>query len=162
MARKYAEGTEVSVTTTRVELEETLQRYGAQSMAFFTASNEAKVGFEMRDRRVVLSIRLPDRNDRRFTHSRVNQFAGEVLRAPESAAKAWEAACRQKWRALLLAVKAKLVSVDEGVETFEEAFMAHIMLPSGRTVAEEIAPRIAQNYRDNTAIPLLPAPRGKS
>jgi hypothetical protein len=40
----------------------------------------------------------------------------------------------------VLAVKAKLISVADGIETFEEAFMAHVVMPDGRTVAETITP----------------------
>jgi hypothetical protein len=57
---------------------------------------------------------------------------------------------------LLLAVKAKLVSVDEGIETMEQAFLAHIIMPDGRTVGDHIKPRIATAYRDNKMVPLLP------
>jgi hypothetical protein len=46
--------------------------------------------------------------------------------------KEHEKACRSAWRALMLAIKAKLVSVESGVEQFEEAFLAHIVVPGSR------------------------------
>jgi hypothetical protein len=58
--------------------------------------------------------------------------------------------------ALLLAVKAKLVAVDDGIETFEEAFMAHVVMPDGRSVGDHIKPRIASAYREHQMVPLLP------
>lgn len=47
---------------------------------------------------------------------------------PEEQAKLWEQACRARWRALALTIKAKLVAIDEGVETVEEAFLAHMVV----------------------------------
>jgi hypothetical protein len=56
---------------------------------------------------------------------------------------------REKWRAQLLCIKAKLVSVDSGIETFEDAFMAHVVMPDGQTVADHVRPRIASSYKEN-------------
>lgn len=53
---------------------------------------------------------------------------------------------RQRWRALFLVIKAKLESVESRIATFEEEFLAHIVLPDDRTVADHIVPRIAQVY----------------
>jgi hypothetical protein len=63
---------------------------------------------------------------------------------------------RQKWRALLLCIKAKLESVASGIESFEEAFLAHVVLPNGQTVADHIAPRIAESYEGNKMLALMP------
>lgn len=64
----------------------------------------------------------------------------------------WEQACRSRWRALLLSVKAKLESVEIGISEFEEEFLAHIVDPAtGRTVGEDIVPQIAKRYEQNGA-----------
>ncbi len=73
---------------------------------------------------------------------------------------AWEQACRSRWRALFLCIKAKLESIESGIETFEDAFLAHIQMPDGHTVAEHVRPRIAAAYETGTMQPLLPAPKG--
>jgi hypothetical protein len=39
---------------------------------------------------------------------------------------------------LLLANKAKLSSVEDGIETFEDAFLAHIVMPDGTTVSQHV------------------------
>jgi hypothetical protein len=65
---------------------------------------------------------------------------------------------RQQWRALLLCIKAKLEAVASGIETFEEAFLAHVVMPDGRTVYEHTAPRIEQIAKGGELRPLLPAP----
>lgn len=157
MSRKFAEGTDVSVSKTRAEL----TRFGADRIAVFTAAKEAAVVFEMKGRRLMFRLPLPDKGLPEFKSVRANNNPhSHAMRdlTPEESAARWEKACRQKWRALLLAVKAKLVSVEEGVETFDEAFLAQIVLPSGRTVGEESVPRITQMYKENKMQPLLPGP----
>jgi hypothetical protein len=155
--RKFADGTDVPVTRTRAELEELLTRNGATATAVFNSADNAAVAFEMQGRRVLMRLPLPPRKDRQFTHA-IFGARGEQERSPAAAQQAHDKACRQKWRALLLAVKAKLVSVAEGVETFEDAFMAHVVMPDGRTVADHVRPRIAMSYAQGTMVPLLPAP----
>ena len=54
---------------------------------------------------------------------------------------------RQRARALLLVVKAKLESVASGVETFEQAFLANIVMADGQTVHERVASDMALEYR---------------
>ncbi|MGE0768969.1 MAG: hypothetical protein AB7L90_21205 [Hyphomicrobiaceae bacterium] len=154
---KFAEGTKVATDKSRVELEGLLQRYGADSTAVFNSRGEAAVAFEMRGRRILFRLKMPDQDDARFTH-RQGGFRGKEARSADGARTAWEQACRERWRALVLAVKAKLVSVEEGVETFEEAFMAHVVMPDGRTVSEHVKPRIAQAYSEQKMVPLLPGP----
>jgi hypothetical protein len=155
MARRYAQDTEVSVAKSRGELEELLQRHGASATAVYISGTEAAVAFEMADRRVRFRLRLPDPDAREFTHATYGA-RGEQKRPADQARKAHEKACRRLWRALVLAVKAKLVAVDDGVETFEEAFMAHVVMPDGKTVAEHAAPKIAQAYENGQSVPLLP------
>lgn len=158
MSRKFAEGTDVSVAKSRAELDEPLTRYGADRIAVFTAAKEAAVVFEMKGRRLMFRLPLPGKDEHQFTHANFGARGVQPRPSPQHVLDAWEKACRQKWRALLLAVKAKLVSVEEGVETFDEAFLAQIVLPSGRTVGEESVPRITQMYKENKMQPLLPGP----
>ena len=153
--KKFAESTDVPVSRTRAELEDLLSRYGASATAIFTSRDSAAVAFEMHDRKIVFKLRLPDPQARDFTHTK-RGFRPVEERSAEAARQAWEKACRRKWRALLLAVKAKLVAVDDGIETFEEAFMAHVVMPDGRTVGNHIKPRIAEAYLENKHVPLLP------
>jgi hypothetical protein len=62
---------------------------------------------------------------------------------------------RQRGRALLLVIKAKLESIESGVETFEQAFLANVVMPDGKTVAEHTLPRIADAYEGRATMPLL-------
>lgn len=154
MGRKpYAEGTTVSVANSRAELEAMLERYGATYTAIFNEPGRATIAFRMAERNVRITLPLPDKSQFRRTSTRM------VERSPQSQQTAWEQACKEKWRSLVLAIKAKLVSVANGIETFEESFMAHVVMPDGRTVGETITPNIALAYQQGGSVPLLPSPR---
>jgi hypothetical protein len=45
---------------------------------------------------------------------------------------------RRRWRSLALAIKAKLEVVASGIATFDEEFMAHLVLPDGTTVGDRV------------------------
>jgi len=65
---------------------------------------------------------------------------------------------RRRARVLFLCVKAKFVSITDGVETFDEAFLPHIVTPSGQTLGEQMTPRIPAMVESGEApgMPLLP------
>lgn len=69
---------------------------------------------------------------------------------------------RQRGRALLLVIKAKLESIESGVETFEQAFLANVVLANGETVHDRIAGPISDEYRTGAVQPtthlFLPPP----
>lgn len=153
----FAKDTEVSVEKSRAEIEGLIVRYGATSTAFMNAPGRALIMFEAKGRRIVFELPLPDRNAdvfKRTPHRR-------IARTPDEITKAWEQACRQKWRALALVIKAKLEAVESGITTFEDEFLAHIMMPDGQTVSQHVKPRIAAAYETQSMMPLLPAPSTK-
>lgn len=79
----------------------------------------------------------------------------KTRREPKAAYDEWEKACRQRWRALALCIKAKLEAVECGITTFESEFLAHIVLPSGETMADRALPYIAQAYETNSTPPMI-------
>jgi hypothetical protein len=148
---KYAQATTVSSDKSRAEIEATLRRYGATSFMYGSAPNRAVIAFEAFDRRVKFELPLPSQLDVAF----VMTPGGKKTRTPAQAVAAWEQACRQKWRALALCIKAKLEAVESGITTFEAEFLAHIVLPNGSTVHAEIAPSVANAYQSGKVTPLL-------
>lgn len=153
---RYATETSVSVGASKAEIERIIERYGATQFMSGWSAEQAVIAFTMEDRQVRFILPMPAREEKRFTHH------ARGPRTPEAALKEWEQACRQRWRALALVVKAKLEAVDSGISVFEDEFMANIVLPGGRTVSEEIRPRIAQAYATNTLQPLLPDYSGET
>lgn len=127
---RYAEGTEVSSERTRAEIERTLTRYGAQSFVY---------GW---DRQFKFMLPLPDKQADEFALTP----SGRYQRTASAQMEAWERAVRQRWRALALVIKAKLEAVESGITTLEDEFLAHIVLPGGTTVGQQIRPAIAAAY----------------
>jgi len=148
---RYAQQTSVSVEKSRGEIERTLVRYGATSFVYGWQGDAAVIQFDANDRRIKFSLPLPDRAHPEFTRTP----GGRRTRSPQDAARAWEQACRQRWRALALAIKAKLEAVDCGIATFEEEFFAHIVMPNGQTVSRILAPQIDAAYKSGRMPRLL-------
>ncbi|WP_022886395.1 hypothetical protein [Glaciibacter superstes] len=146
---QYAASTSVDSGRSRNEIEATLHRYGAEDFAYATSKDRAMIGFVANGRQVKFMLPLPDRNSKQFTHH------SRGARTASAAVEAYEQAVRQKWRALALMVKAKLEAVDSGIVTFEQEFLAHTVLPNGRTVFEETAPAIERAYVEGHMRPLM-------
>lgn len=159
---KFASQTSVSVEKSRAEIEKILQRYGADQFGYARddARGLASIQFRAHERHVRFLLSLPRRNERQFTHSR------QGMRSAEAATAAWEQGCRQRWRALVLCVKAKLEAVESKISTFEDEFLAHILLPNGETVSAMMRPQIEQAYKTGQQpqgiAGLLPAPKEAS
>ena len=149
---RYAENTSVSSDRSRAEIEKTLERYGADQFMYGWDQEAAVVGFRMQNRMVRFVLPMPAKDDSQFTKTPTRGYA----RTPEQVYAAWEQACRQRWRALALVVKAKLEAVESGITTFEDEFMAHIMLPSGETVGQWMKPQIELAYSSGDMPTLLP------
>ena len=130
---KYAVDTKVPVNQTRIEIETTLAKFGATGFAFAMFEGNATIIFECAGRRV------------RF-----------VLPLGKDSSEAKTARLhRERWRALFLTIKSRLVSIDTNIETFEDAFMSHIVMPDGSTVGERLKPQIADHYKGNKMGPLM-------
>jgi hypothetical protein len=154
MARgQYAQNTEVSQMRSLEEIERTLKRYGASEFAYAWNDGKAAVGFHVERWRVKFILPMP----RREEFSRTD--TGRVRKANQIEAEL-EKAGRQRWRALALVIKAKLEAVQCGITTFEEEFLAHILVPgtNGMTVAQCALPGLTQAYETGKSVPLLPSP----
>lgn len=152
----YAVQTSVPVERSQREIEQLVTRYGAKRFFRGFEDGRAVVGFEMGGRRVQFDLPLP-RAEEFATYERRGR---QVKSTPAQVEAMLLQAERAKWRALCLTVKAKLVSVEAGVETLEEAFLAQILVPSdGRSVrfGELAIKAITEAYRGGTMPPLLPA-----
>jgi len=150
---RFAENTTVPADKSRAEIERTLQRYGADQFAYGWETNRAMIQFRVDDRLVRFVLPLPDRADPLFTRTPTK---GDV-RSPEAAERAWEQATRQKWRALLLMVKAMLEAVESGIVAFEDVFLAQTVLPDNSTVADFMHPQIEVAARTGQMPHAMPA-----
>jgi hypothetical protein len=138
---RYAAETDVSVEKSRTEIERILIRWGANRFLYASGEQGSMIAFQFKEKQFRFVLPLPERNDKRFwyTPSRHTQ------RTPEQAYAEWEQACRQRWRALALNLKAKLEAVECGIESFEVAFMPYVVMPDGKTVADHVLPALEAN-----------------
>jgi hypothetical protein len=149
---QYAANTTVSSDKSRTEIERTLQRYGASGFMYGWQASDAMIMFQMQGKTVRFLLPLPDKNDKKFWRTP----GGRRQRVHSDAMKCWEQACRQKWRALALAVKAKLEAVESGITIFEKEFLAHFVLPSGESVGDYIIPRLNESLAKGRMLLLPP------
>jgi len=148
MKGKFASETQVSPEKSRAEIEKILQRYGADHYGHMLGPDKAVIAFEANGRRLRFVMPLPSIVECSVDARGYSRTAGK-------AKAAMDRATRQRWRALCLVIKAKLESVESGVATFEEEFMANIVMPSGQTMAELALPQITQAYATGKMPPLL-------
>jgi len=155
----YAPKTSVSVERSRADIEKTLRQYGADQ--FTLGSDDARgmavIRFRANDRVVQFVLRLPSKSDYRKTPTGLDRAAVQIERE-------WEQACRSRWRALLLCIRGKLEAVESNISEFEEEFLAHIILPDGKTAGDWLRPQIAVAYETNEMpknLLALPAPERK-
>jgi hypothetical protein len=150
--RRYAETTSVPADRSRAEIERVLVRYGASGFGYswdrrevpivptpvYSAKTEqrdfASIVFMFKTRRVLLEVPMPTARE-----------AGTTAKA--------EAATRQRWRALLLVIKAKLEAVESGISTLEQEFLANIVTESGRTIGQIVVPRISEAVAEGRLLP---------
>jgi hypothetical protein len=137
----YAENTKVPVERSKAEIEKLLDRYGATGFGYAVEEKRAAVTFKTADRLVRFNLPLPNR--------------------PESGARAklvteYEQQTRAKWRALVLVIKAKLEGIESGITTFDEAFLAHIVITNGETVGDWARAELDQIYSGKQAPRLMP------
>jgi len=134
--RTYARRTRVPVDQSRLAIERLVVGHGATR--FYSAQEEGRalIGFELADRRIQFAIQFPPKSGRG--------------RDPEQVKK-------EMFRALLLSVKAKFVAIEAGVETLEQAFLAHVVMPNGQTVHEHLKGYLAEGYKVGKMPPMLPA-----
>lgn len=153
---KYASSTDVPCDRSELEIKRVVQRYGAWEFISAWRADRALIGFKFHDRAVKFDLPLPDRRDVEFTKTPRGR-----LRCQQAVNESWERACRQRWRALLLVIKAKLEAVESGITTFEDEFLAHLVLPTGETIGQCLLPRLEEMKSSRAVLALLPAPERK-
>ncbi|MET3925619.1 hypothetical protein [Devosia sp. 2618] len=156
----YAETTSVSVEKTEGQIKAMIKKAGATHFATMDEAGMAIIAFSMKDRAIRFNLPLSRQDDRNFALN-----GRGAARTADQRYAAWEQACRSRWRALYLCIKAKLESIESGIETFEDAFLANIQMADGRLVSEIARPPDRGLLRGrrcsvaaNRTCPLAPSP----
>lgn len=164
MAR-FASQTSVPVHQSRAEIEGILRRYGADGFRSGWQDRPTgrveQIDFTVNGRLVRFTLIMPLKTDAEFIWTAHKNKYQRKKRSESGQAAAWEQACRQRWRALALCIKAKLEAVECKISEFESEFLAFIVDPNtGRTISEIVRPQISAAYEEGGRIglPGLPAP----
>ncbi len=129
---RYAQGTTVSSDRTMTEIRRLIFREGGTEFSRLETPGRVGIGFVFNNRQVRWFVSLPPiENFARSPEKRLH-------RTPEVQMKAWEQEINRLHRSLLMTIKAKFVSVRDGIETFDQAFLPHIVLTNDQTVYEHI------------------------
>lgn len=138
----YAKDTAVPVKRSKAAIEDLLEGFGAHRIGIAIEPGKAIVGFTINRKGSSWGVRFTMPVATAAEAAAIVDRHGYPL--AEGRKANWiDARNREKWRALFLTIKAKLVSVENKVETFEEAFMAHLVKPgTGQTVGEATLPSL--------------------
>ena len=153
----YAENTAVAFEKSIAEIITLIKRAGAQRIRQEEAPDQFIIQFALADRVIRFRLPLPALADMPTRGGR-----NVTLTAAQRRDRLTQRH-RQRGRALLLVIKAKLESVERGIETLEQAFLAHVVMADDRTVYDRIAEPIALEYRTgapDATMGLLPPPKG--
>jgi hypothetical protein len=148
----FAATTSVPVEKSLGEIVTLVKKAGAQRVAQMEDVGELAIQFFLNERMLRFRVKLPTLEDMPL-HDNANFRYSEIPAATRQ--KKAEAACRQKARALLLVIKAKLESVESNVESFDEAFLANVVMSDGMTVYERISEPLALEYQSGKPVPML-------
>jgi len=145
----YAEGTSVPVEKTVGEICGLIKKAGAVRIGQMDDPDAFAIQFFMRERMLRFRVAMPTLEQMPTTDGR-GSYATKEWRV-----KRRDQAQRQRARALLLVIKAKLESIESGVETFDEAFLANIVMSDGATVFERVNAPIQLEYGSGKSMPML-------
>jgi len=146
----YAEATKVSVEKSVAEIVMLVRRNAGSQIAQLDDDDRYVIAFSTAARQVRFVVNFDP-----VTHKRFQLDGRGSTRTAAQRRDHWEQHRRQRMRAMLLVIKAKFESVESGVETFEQAFLANVVTSSGATVYERIAEDLAVEYQTGAVRPLM-------
>lgn len=149
----YAERTEISIKKSIADAVTLVKRAGAVRILQYEEPGRFVLQFALGGRLIRFAVALPSIDDMPKLDGR-----RRLLTQADRKEKQMQAH-RQRARALLLVIKAKLESVESKVETFEEAFLANVVMADDRTVYERVAAPIAAEYASGAPQLMLPGRR---
>jgi len=151
----FAEETKISFEASIAEILKMVKRAGADQVGNYEGPDRHEIHFVLSERLIRFKLPLSTLNDIPLKDGR-----NSIMSTPQREARLAKHR-RQRARSLLLVIKAKLESVESGIETLEQAFLANVVMANGQTVYERVAEPIALEYKTGTpdvTMGLLPAP----
>ena len=135
--RRYAEGTTVSVESSRGEITGILAKHGVKKMGWMSDGTNDQLVFELDGHNFRFTIEQPDLAWAKANFPNAYDWNAKV-------AAEW----RRRWRSNVLLLKAKLEFIDSGDSTLTRELLPYLVTASGRTLEEVI---------DTDGLPMLTA-----
>jgi hypothetical protein len=148
----YAENTTVPVEKSLTEIVTLIKKAGGVRIAQMEDVDALAVQFFLSERMLRFRVPVPTADDIDKHDNGKHRYIELPLSARQQKA---DRVRRQRARALLLVIKAKLESVESGVETFDEAFLPNIVMSDGATVWDRVGKPIALEYQSGKPMPFL-------
>lgn len=141
--RRFAARTRVPVDQSRKDIERALKRYEATGFGYswerrsatrpaagggssvIIVEEHAIIAFDMKGMRIQLDLIMPEA----------------------------EREQRQRWRALLLVITAKLEAIESGLGTLQSEFLANVVMKNGMTVGQVILPQLSRVIEKGLLLP---------
>lgn len=167
-APTYAAGTKVPIEQSKAEVERLLRKHGATQIgsAYDEEALLAVVAFTLEGLRYRIEVPMPapikPNEVRKLAKSPARWSSMDDARRLDWCARYHDQECRERWRGLLLLVKAKLEIVRMKVSTFEKEFLADLVLPNNATagafVGEYMKRLVSEGYKGPLQLPGPSAP----
>lgn len=133
-ARRYAEGTAVSVDSSRGEITGILAKHGVQRMGWMASPEGDELMFELGGGSYRLTMVKPTPESLRARDGHEYTYPNNVDWSAKATAE-W----RRRWRANVLLLKAKLEFVTSGDTTLDRELLPYRILKDGRTIEQTMA-----------------------
>ena len=134
----FAETTTVAFEKSIAEIVGLVRKAGATQIGQMEGDSSFTIAFKLGDRLIKFVLPLASEYKGPTKSGNGRAIDGATISEQRN---------RQKGRAFLLVIKAKLESVESGIETVEQAFLANVVTSGGLTVYERIAEPLALEYR---------------
>jgi hypothetical protein len=127
---RYAQGTTVTVDSSRGEITGILAKFGVQRMAWASQPEGDMLEFQLAGHHYRFTIDRPTWDD----------VAGDYVNSRNEAQRDQSVAAewRRRWRANVLLLKAKLEFAQDGPTTIARELMANLVLADGRVMADAV------------------------
>lgn len=142
------ETTQVTVEKSQGEIRKLLHKHGASQFRFSEGTDDelrwwAGVEFIHHDHLVRIAAPLKDLEGRASRELDAKVRRARTKTREDFLAEHYEQEAKRIWRVIYWSLKARMEAVDEGLETFEQAFLAHMVDPgTGKTIWDVIRPHV--------------------
>lgn len=155
----YAQGTSVSVSRSKDEIVNVLEKYGCEDIGEASKQNQGwMIEFSRDGRMARMQVVFPDPDDPEYktTHN------GTRKRTKDQINKLVDQETRRRFRCLLIYLKGKFEYLGSGISSFEREFFGHIVDPIQKIpMADMLKDHVENRYLGHDVQPLicLPGPK---